>query len=152
LDKACTKCNTIKDTSLFNYRNKSKGTRQAHCRECTKIYLKDHYTQNSAYYKKKAKIYTKIYMEKARKLLFEIKLGNPCEICGEQDPIVLEFDHLDPKTKNHNVAEMVKLGYSCTSILKEVQKCRILCANCHRRVTAREFSYFSHKKQHPQDF
>ncbi len=85
-------------------------------------------------------------MDEARKLIYELKLGNPCVICSESDPIVLEFDHIDPKTKSHNVAEMVKKGYSKASILNEVEKCRLLCANCHRRETARDFSYFSHKK------
>ena len=80
------------------------------------------------------------------KFIFSIKLGNPCEMCGESDPIVLEFDHIDPKTKSHNVSEMVKLGYSIKSIINEVEKCRLLCANCHRRVTAKDFSYFSHQK------
>jgi len=146
VQKECSKCQELKEVSDFNYRNKEKGTRQAHCRVCTKAYLKTHYDENSSYYKKKARIHTKRYMEKARKFIFSIKLGNPCEICGENDPVVLEFDHIDPKTKNHNVSEMVKLGYSINSIINEVEKCRLLCANCHRRVTAKDFSYFSHQK------
>ena len=147
VSKICTKCEEVKPLDDFNYRRKSLGTRQSHCRTCSKAYLKKHYTENSEYYKKKARVHTKRYMEKARKLIYEIKLGNPCIVCGESDPIVLEFDHIDPSTKEHNVSEMVKKGYSCESILNEVEKCRLLCANCHRRETAKDFSYYSHRKQ-----
>jgi 5-methylcytosine-specific restriction endonuclease McrA len=57
-----------------------------------------------------------------------------CAICGESDPIVLEFDHLHEK---RNSISMM-LSYSWESIVKEIGKCQILCANCHRRKTYNE--------------
>ena len=76
-------------------------------------------------------------------MIYEFKLGNPCATCGEHDPRVLEFDHVDPSTKSHNISEMVKSGHSVKSILGEISKCEVLCANCHRRKTAKDFEYYS---------
>tara|TARA_Y100000310_G_C20070223_1_gene529022 strand:- start:34 stop:513 length:480 start_codon:yes stop_codon:yes gene_type:complete len=141
--KACTKCDKKKPLSDFNYRNKSKGTYQAHCRPCTKSYLKKHYTHNQAYYIKKAAHHTRRYEKIAQKTIFEIKMSNPCITCGERDPRVLDFDHIQPSEKLHSVANMVKGGYSLDRILDEIEKCQILCANCHRRKTAEYFKYYT---------
>lgn len=57
-----------------------------------------------------------------------------CTDCGESDLLVLEFDHLEGKTFNIStgVGEM-----SWPNMLKEISKCEVVCANCHRRRTAK---------------
>ena len=71
-----------------------------------------------------------------RLAIIEYLSNHPCEICGESDPVVLEFDHIDPKLKHKTIARMVGGGtYSLKSVFQEIEKCRILCANCHRRHT-----------------
>ena len=48
----------------------------------------------------------------------------------------MDFDHRDPATKRHGVTRMV--GRATTeTILGEVAKCDIVCANCHRLRTWR---------------
>ncbi len=75
-------------------------------------------------------------MQMKREKVIEFLSNNPCEICGEPDPVVLEFDHIDPLTKHKTVARMVGGGtYSLDSVFREIEKCRVLCANCHRRHT-----------------
>ena len=145
LDKVCSRCQVKKSEDSFNFKIKRKGIRQTYCRECHKVYLKDHYDKNSDYYKRKARVHTKRYQKKARKLIYEFKLGNPCTICGEDDPRVVEFNHVDPNTKDHNISEIVNSGHSTNSILKEIAKCEVLCANCHRRKTAKDFADYSDK-------
>lgn len=73
--------------------------------------------------------------ERNREFLWKFLSEHPCEKCGEKDPVVLEFDHLNPKDKEANVANLISGGYSLKTVQKEMGKCRILCANCHRRVT-----------------
>ncbi len=72
---------------------------------------------------------------KVRAQLFEYLSNNPCVDCGEKDPIVLEFDHRDTKQKFKIIAKMLSGHYAWSSVLKEVNKCDVRCANCHRRKT-----------------
>jgi hypothetical protein len=65
---------------------------------------------------------------------------NPCVDCGEADPNLLDFDHIDPSTKVLAVAELIRQGREA-DVRIEVAKCEIRCANCHRRRTAREFKW-----------
>jgi 5-methylcytosine-specific restriction endonuclease McrA len=58
-----------------------------------------------------------------------------CTDCGERDLVVLEFDHVGPK-RSH-VAVMVTKGASPKALAREVANCEVVCANCHRRRTAR---------------
>ena len=67
-------------------------------------------------------------------LLLEFLASHPCVDCGETDPIVLEFDHLADK------AFAISKGLrdrSWESVRREMAKCDVVCANCHRRRTAR---------------
>lgn len=73
-----------------------------------------------------------------RAILDAIKLSSGCESCGYNfSPVALEFDHLDPATKYRtrtgktvHPANMVG-RYALVTILAELDKCRVLCANCH---------------------
>ena len=66
--------------------------------------------------------------------IIEYFRANPCIDCGETDPLVLEFDHL--RDKKFEVSQAF-YGRSWQSILDEIAKCYVVCANCHRRRTAR---------------
>ena len=50
--------------------------------------------------------------------------------CGINNHIVLDFDHI--KDKKYNVSRMIHDGFTWASIKKEIAKCEIVCANCHR--------------------
>jgi hypothetical protein len=75
-----------------------------------------------------------------RAIVDAIKTAAGCESCGyNAHACALQFDHLDPATKyrtrNGNLvhpADMVKgARYALSTILAEIAKCRVLCANCH---------------------
>lgn len=85
----------------------------------------------------------------ARDLIATIKATHPCQVCGEPDPVVLQFHHLDAATKwrkptkhegtgyaTNGVSGLVWSGASPRRIVAEVNTCAILCANCHLRVEA----------------
>lgn len=57
-----------------------------------------------------------------------------CCNCEENDVACLEFHHSDPETKENNVVRMV--SRSVKSVIKELKKCVVVCANCHRRIHA----------------
>jgi hypothetical protein len=65
-----------------------------------------------------------------------------CISCGESDPVVLEFNHIDPALKTNTICEMIRKGNSLATLTAEIEKCEILCANCHRRHTVKQFGYY----------
>lgn len=81
--------------------------------------------------------------QSTRKKVYEYLLNHPCTDCGEVDPVVLEFDHLDPTIKEYNISNM--MSYSWSSIEKEISKCQVVCANCHRRRTAKTYNWYNFK-------
>jgi hypothetical protein len=59
----------------------------------------------------------------------------PCMDCGGRyAPCAMEFDHRDPSTKRSAVTRMIS-HTSVSRMLAEVDKCDIVCSNCHRRRT-----------------
>lgn len=63
--------------------------------------------------------------------VFDLLKEKGCVDCGEQEPRKLEFDHVRGK-KTKNVSSLVNEGASLKRIKKEIEKCEIRCANCHR--------------------
>lgn len=58
-----------------------------------------------------------------------------CVECGEDHPACLEFHHLNPAEKEANVFDAVwHRGWSKEHILAEIAKCKVLCANCHKKL------------------
>jgi len=71
-------------------------------------------------------------------MIDEIKLAQGCCICGYKlHAVALDFDHLDPSEKDFTIG--TKYTHKpWQSILDEIEKCRILCANCHRVETLKQ--------------
>ena len=58
--------------------------------------------------------------------------SHPCVDCGESDPVVLDFDHVRGK-KECDVNALVYGWSSLERLVREIKKCDVRCANCHRR-------------------
>ncbi|MGP6177030.1 hypothetical protein ACTU6U_06995 [Microbacterium sp. A196] len=79
------------------------------------------------------------------RLFVEFLSEHPCVDCSEADPIVLEFDHLPGVEKRFNISTAVTGSTrSWALILSEIEKCEVVCANCHRRRTAKRASHRKH--------
>lgn len=67
-----------------------------------------------------------------------LKVERGCADCGYKDhPEALEWDHLPGHQKLHNVGVIVRwTRTSMKTILDEMAKCEVVCANCHRVRTA----------------
>lgn len=68
-----------------------------------------------------------------REVLRALKAERGCELCGEDDPCCLDFHHLDPDEKIGSVANLISEGATLAFVLEEVEKCVVLCSNCHRK-------------------
>lgn len=75
-----------------------------------------------------------------RQFVFDYLKTHPCVECKENDPVVLEFDHIRGN-KIDSVSNLVRKGCARKTIIKEINKCQILCANCHKRKTAKDFDW-----------
>jgi hypothetical protein len=130
----CHRCGETKPADDFAWRRKTRGQRDSFCRPCRSAYGKEHYAANRAVYIEHARIQKeRLQLERTRYLL-EYFASHPCVECGETDPVVLEFDHL--RDKRFSIGQDL-VRRSWTSIVAEIEKCEVVCANCHRRRTAR---------------
>jgi hypothetical protein len=58
---------------------------------------------------------------------------DPCTDCqNSYDPVCMDFDHVDTTSKYKAVSVMVQRCFSRKRILVEIQKCELVCSNCHR--------------------
>lgn len=88
-------------------------------------------------------------INKRRRLINTYKVSVGCSVCGyNKNPSALCFDHIDKDDKHEDVKNgyskrssaggMFKLygkKYTSKEIVKEIQKCRVLCSNCHMEHT-----------------
>ncbi len=88
--------------------------------------------QHESYLRNKEKVRQrqKDSRDKNRQYIYEYKIEHCCEFCGETHPATLVFHHIDEKIEG--IAVMVK-NYSLQKIKEEIEKCDVLCANCHKK-------------------
>lgn len=131
--RKCYRCGALKPVEEFAWRRKARGQRDSFCRPCRSAYGKEHYAANRQRYIDQAAASKRKLALRRTRLLLEYFETHPCVDCGETDPVVLEFDHL--RDKSFAVAQaLTRRGWQ--SILDEIEKCEVVCANCHRRRTA----------------
>lgn len=116
------------------------GQKRAICRPCKQSYDREYHKRRSPEAKQRKIELQAVRYNEARKFIWNYLLEHPCEVCGESDPVVLEFDHIDPSSKFKAVAEL--LTYKVERIQKEIAKCRVLCANHHRQHTAKQQGWY----------
>ena len=130
----CSKC-------LNEYEPYSKAKRRI-CRPCKQEYDRNyHKTRPSDSKVRKQEMQTTRMIENKTKVYQYLK-DHPCVMCGESDPVVLEFDHIDQGTKDSPVSLMHYHAWD--KIQVEIAKCRVLCANCHRRHTAVQMGWYKY--------
>lgn len=128
--KICNKCKIEKEDSEFN---KKKDKLQSFCKSCNSKNLKEHYNKNKEKYKEKntkRKIVIREYVNS-----FKIK----CSQCEESHIACLDFHHLEDKELD--IAQMQQRMWSNDRIKKEINKCVVLCANCHRKLHYNERNF-----------
>lgn len=88
---------------------------------------------------------TKNYQETTRReyqiRILTLMKSSGCIDCGEKDPVVLDFDHVQEKTAGISV--MLRTHCSWEEIQTEIAKCVVRCSNCHRRKTAKERNWYA---------
>ena len=140
--KQCTKCQAIKNENEF-YKNR--GYIDSRCRTCIQQYnssrkeinnqnLRNWRKRNIERDRKRARVYRQKLFEENQKLINELK-SKPCSDCYESfPPIAMDFDHRPEEIKKFEISQTVRIR-RFELILKEIQKCDLVCSNCHRTRT-----------------
>jgi hypothetical protein len=131
--RTCGRCAKVKAFEEFAWRRKARSQRDNYCRPCRAAYKQEHYAANKQRYIDRALRRKQAIAEERACYLVEFFRTHPCVDCGESDPVVLEFDHLGDKA--FNIGSSLR-DRSWESLLAEMAKCEVVCANCHRRRTA----------------
>ena len=115
--KRCSSCKVEKDLSEFHKDKRNKDGLHYACKDCRNVY---HTSETGKAYKRKRYHRGKAYIRAQKK---------PCIVCGEDEPVCIDFHHL--RDKKFNLANTE--SRSLDTIQKEIDKCVCLCSNCHRK-------------------
>lgn len=141
MTKICTKCNIEKDEEDFRIRNKAKNKRSSWCKLCFSLYEKEKW-KKSPNVRVKHRNQLNSRRLRNKQYIWDFLKNRSCMDCGINNPIVLEFDHRDPLNKRENVSDMAAWGLSLKVIQEEVDKCDVVCSNCHKIRTAKQFNFY----------
>ena len=130
----CSRCKAEKPDAEFAWHRRELGQLDCYCRPCRAEYKQEHYRANKQRYVDSAARRKKAQLEERLVFLMDYFRDHPCADCGETDPVVLEFDHL--RDKKFAIAVGIR-NRNWSDVLDEIAKCEVVCANCHRRRTAK---------------
>ena len=131
--KFCVRCQ--KDRPLIDW-----GKDAYWCKPCHREYDNDRYKnspERRLRVRQSAAQTAKIVSERVWAYL----LAHPCVDCEEDDPIVLQFDHVRGKKKES--VSILAASHSWKMVAAEIEKCEIRCANCHLRRHARQYKWYN---------
>lgn len=134
IKRVCGKCKKTKDLETEFFKgNGYRGGYMPRCKKCVREYPSQ--TPEA--------MLQRTYRTRKRNLQFiwDYYKTHPCVDCGETDPIVLEADHLRDKIKG--ISQLVHHTRSLKVIREELEKCEIVCRNCHTRRTAKTFGWYA---------
>jgi hypothetical protein len=116
----CSKCNKEPRRNL-----------SYNCKKCHNEYQKAYYKKNPRSIRdSKRRRHSEI-----RKLVIDAK-NNPCVDCGKEYPYyVMDLDHRPNSDKKFMLSIAASKMRSLESVRKEIEKCDLVCANCHRERT-----------------
>lgn len=94
--------------------------------EARREYAKKHYLNNKDKYNERGKLRRTTRLEQLHALK-----NSPCVDCGiKYHPYAMDFDHIGDD-KIENVSKLLHKS-SWEAVLAEIEKCELVCANCHR--------------------
>lgn len=133
VQKRCSCCKEHQPLRLFDKDKTKKDGCYSYCKMCRQNKNK----QYNIDVERRRKIGRKYWLAQ-RKLVDGLKI-NGCAICGyDKCAAALNFHHVNPKDKKFLVSPIT---ISRKDIFEELQKCILLCSNCHREIHQKEGTY-----------
>lgn len=137
--KVCTRCPEKGEQPLTNFGRdtRSGDGHRSECRACRSAEAAIYYASLLPEEKLERSRRTNALKNIRRQWILDYLVTHPCVDCGEDDPVVLDFDHVRD-IKSVEISTLVHSQASLERLENEVKKCDVRCANCHRRKTATE--------------
>lgn len=140
-ESKCSKCKEVKPVSEF-YSDRSRSTGiGSRCKPCARLESRNWAKRNRDKCNEWGRASSIRIRERNHNKLYDFLSMAVCEDCDIDNPLVLEFHHVTDK--DYNVAQI--MHWSWERILEEINKCIILCANCHRIRTMREGNHWRYR-------
>jgi hypothetical protein len=98
-----------------------------------RIYNRLYYQRNREQLLKNQAEKNKRFAENRRKWLVNYKKTLKCVRCEESHPATLTFHHKNNSEKSFEIGNALKLRVGLKRLLAEIEKCEVLCANCHAK-------------------
>lgn len=128
--RTCSKCKLEKDNCEFTKNSHYKSGLNHSCKKCHNEYTRSHYLRNKSKYKARARSRE----TKLRGVIDQLK-NKPCMDCKAKfNPWQMDFDHVKG-VKKFGIATISNGLVSMKSLMEEIDKCDLVCANCHRQRT-----------------
>ena len=141
--RVCTKCFIEKPIEDFPWKSRVLNRRHTVCKPCAASRSRGWYANNKDSHIQNVMAHKKIDRQEARQFVWDYLSEHPCVICGEADPVVLEFDHINGKKET--VSALIANGATIERLKQEIDRCQVLCSNCHARKTAKERGWFRNR-------
>ena len=147
IGKVCACCKQEKRFDCFWKRIRAKDGYTSSCIDCVRVQNQKSYKNFWA--KNRARIDSNHYQftEMMRERCNQIKHATGCHFCQELEPICLDFHHRLQFEKHLSISEMINRHSNWDKIITEIEKCVVVCANCHRKVHA-GILHFSLEESH----
>lgn len=129
--RQCARCKTEKKESEY-YKSIWRNARSPWCKECFRSYYRDKRAAEPGY----TGDITRRRRQERLAQVREIKAKIGCSRCTERHPACLDFHHPEGRVGKNlpPIAVMVARGWSVERLREEIQKCVVLCSNCHRKL------------------
>mgnify|MGYP001559840124 CR=1 FL=1 len=135
MSKKCSECKQTLPIEKFSYKNKKLGAKQSVCKACHKKYSDSHYKRTKHKYKDSRAGRRDSYRAELKAFL-DKKKDVPCVDCGHKHPpFAMDFHHVNKGDKNFSISMAVRHSMPMEKVKKELKKCVVLCALCHRYRT-----------------
>jgi hypothetical protein len=143
MKRICRVCKQEKELEEFTKHKKMHLGYDTICKECNRAHARKWEIDNPEKYKLKCKRWYRAHIKEAmaqRKERYEeltriresFKEGKSCSICGyNKMPQILHFHHRDETNKKFDIGNVANLGVSIEHLKEEIEKCDLLCPNCH---------------------
>ena len=151
MTRICRVCKQEKELEEFTKHKKMHLGYDTICKECNRIHARKWEIDNPEKYKLKCKRWYRANPDYVKKrnanrkedisnFVLKYKEGKSCFICGyNKISGILEFHHKTRDDKNFNISEASSNHVGDETLMKEIEKCNLICPNCHREIHFNEW-------------